>query len=331
MQLKNSNQIKAELVGYKVLDLLKSADSKIMNQRVFEHAIYMHDGEDAFIRIIKDKHFIGPSSIVISGMDNLSFKSLVIIEGTKLKLLGDKITSTEGSFSLHIANAPVWKQPGLPEDTEIISLEEINLNLRVLKDIIYTAPSKEGLVPLLENVEKLGPLEVFAKEQKLTVSEKARPYIDALMWGIFSGDLNTIKRSTEPILGLGPGLTPSCDDFLAGLLMSLNIAGSIIFRNESETVKFFTNVSNEISSLAKVKTTLYSQSFISEASSGEGPKPAIDMVHSIVTESPQEVANKSKLIVSIGSTSGADMAIGIYYGIRFLTSRIELRDLNEFE
>ncbi len=331
MELKNSNQIKAELVGYKVLDLLKSTDSKIMNQSVFEHAIYMHDGEDAFIRIIKDKDFIGPSSIVISGMDNLSFKSLDITEGTKLKLLEDKITSTEGGFSVHIADAPVWQQPGLPEETEIISLEEINLNLRILKDIIYTAPSKEGLVPLLENVEKLGPLEVFAKEQKPTVSEKARPYIDTLMWGIFSGDLNTIKRSAEPILGLGPGLTPSCDDFLAGLLMSLNTAGSIIFRSELETLKFFTQVSKEISSLAKVKTTLFSQSFISEASTGEGPKPAIDLILTIITNRPQAVSDKSKELVSIGSTSGADIAIGIYYGIRFLTSRIELRDLNEFE
>lgn len=331
MELKNSYQIKAELVGYKVLDLLKCTDSKMMRQSVFDHAIYLHDGEDVLIRIVKDKNFIGPSSIVISGMENISFELLDLSEETLLELSKDTITSTEGSFSLHLANAPVWRQPGLPEETEIISLEKINLNLRILKDIIYTAPSKEGLVPLLENVEKLGPLEVFTKEQKPTVSEKARPYIDALMWGIFSGDLNTIKRSAEPIIGLGPGLTPSCDDFLAGLLMSLNIAGSVIFRSEPDTLTFFSDASNEISSLAKLKTTLYSQSFISEAAMGEGPKPAVDMVHSIITENPQEVADRSKELVSIGSTSGTDIAIGIFYGIRFLTSRIELRDLYEFE
>lgn len=330
MEHTNSNHIEAELVGYKVLDLL-NADNTIKSHSVFEHAIYMHDGEEGFIRIIKDKDFIGPSSIVISGMENISFKSLDIEANTQVELVNDKITSKEGSFSLHLSNASIWQQPALPEDTKIISVEEVNLNLRILKDIIYTAPSKEGLVPLLESVERLGPLEVFVKKQKPSTSEKARPYIDALMWGIFSGDIQSVKKSTEPILGLGPGLTPSCDDFLAGLLLSLNIAGGSIFRNEPNTIKFFTLVSESIAELAKEKTTIYSQSFISEASAGEGPKSAVDLIHLIISNSPEKVSEISKELISFGSTSGADIAIGIYYGIRFLTSRIELRDLNEFE
>ena len=58
---------------------------------------------------------------------------------------------------------------------------------------------------------------------------------------------------------------------------------------------------------------------------------ADSLILTIITNRPQAVSDKSKELVSIGSTSGADIAIGIYYGIRFLTSRIELRDLNEFE
>lgn len=331
MEYSDSNQINVELVGYRVLDLLKSADSKMRSHSVFEHAIYMYDGKDAFIRIIKDKEFVGPSSIVISGMDNISFKSLDLQDETDLELLEGKITSIQDNFSLDIESASIWRQPELPNESEIISLEEINLNLRILKDIIYTAPSKEGLVPLLESVEKLGPLEIYTKEQKPSISERARPYVDALMWGIFSGDIETIKRSVEPILGLGPGLTPSCDDFLAGLLMSLNIAGASIFKNEPNTIKFFNQVSNEINLIAKEKTTIYSQSFIAEASIGEGPKNALDLIISIITSTPEDVSQKSKDLVSFGSTSGADIAIGIYYGIRFITSRVELRDLNEFE
>ena len=223
--------LQAELIGNKVLESLKRSRNGLLGHDVFEHAIYIYDGNEVLIKIIKDKEFVSPNSIVISGMGDLSFKSLDIENGTKLEFYDDKIASKENGFTVNIASASIWNPPELPDESDLLSVEEINLNQRILNDIIYTSPSRDGLVPLLENVEKYGPLEVFVKEQKPTISEKARPYIDVLMWGILSGDIEAIKRSAGSILGLGPGLTPSCDDFLAGLMLSLNNAGASLFRN----------------------------------------------------------------------------------------------------
>jgi len=64
---------------------------------------------------------------------------------------------------------------------------------------------------------------------------------------------------------------------------------------------------------------------------GQGPKTALDLIFSIITKSPDHVAELSKRLIGVGATSGADISIGIYFGIRFLISTIELRDLNEFE
>jgi len=331
MEHTDFNQIEAELIGYKVFELLNSTSNTLKSHSVFDHAIYMHDGEDSFIKIIKDKEFVSPTAIVVSGMDNLSFKSMDLQNGTQIKFVKDKITSKEGDFSLHFRNAPTWQLSQLPEETEIISVEEINLNLRIFKDIIYTSPSREGLVPLLENVDKFGPMEVFVKDQKPSMSEKARPYIDALMWGIMSGDIQRIKTGAEPILGLGPGLTPSCDDFIAGLVLTLNTASTSLCKDEPRAVEFFEKMSKELADLAKEKTTIYSSWFISESAIGEGPKAALELIFSIISSSPQKVSELSKKLISIGATSGADIAIGIYYGIRFLTSRLELKDLDEFE
>ena len=327
----HSSLLQAELIGHKVREILKGSKPILESNHVFEHAIYIDCGKEGLIKVMKDRDFVSPTSIVLNGMESSSFKLLDIQSGTKLLLSDDEITSEDSGFSLHIGNASIWHSPELPNESELLSLEEINLNLRILKDIIYTSPSREGLVPLLENVEKYSPLEVFVKEQKPTMSEKARPYIDVLMWGIMSGDLEAIKRSAGSILGLGPGLTPSCDDFLAGLMLSLNTAGVSLFKNESSTLQFFSNTSEEISALARGKTTIYSQSFLSEAALGEGPKTALDLIFSIITKSPGQVAEISKRLIGVGATSGADISIGIYYGIRFLTSRIELRNLNEFE
>jgi hypothetical protein len=327
----HSSLLQAELIGHKVPEILKTSKSKLGSRNVFEHAIYIDCGKEGLIKIIKDKEFVSPRSIVIRGMGNISFKSLDIENGTELALHNDNITAKENEFTLHLANASTWYPPELPDEKELLSIEEINLNLRILNDLIYTSPSREGLVPLLENVEKFGPLEVFVKDQEPSMSEKARPYIDALMWGIMSGDIEAVKRGAEPILGLGPGLTPSCDDFLAGLMLSINTAGVSLFRDEPNTVQFFSAISKEISTLAEGKTTIYSLSFLSEAALGEGPKTALDLIYAIITKSPERVAEISKKLIGVGATSGADISIGIYFGIRFLSSRIELRDLNEFE
>ena len=144
-------------------------------------------------------------------------------------------------------------------------------------------------------------------------------------------NIEAVKNSAREIIGLGPGLTPSCDDFLAGLLLSINTAGRSIFRSEPETIKFFEKLSDEISALAKDKTTIYSQSLLNEAALGHGPVNAFDLIISIVTKGPEGINEPARKLLEAGETSGADIAIGVYYGIRFLCSRIEMKELLEFE
>jgi hypothetical protein len=45
-----------------------------------------------------------------------------------------------------------------------------------------------------------------------------------------------------------------------------------------------------------------------------------------MTKDPNELAAISKTVIGMGETSGADIAIGVYYGIRFLLSRLERID-----
>lgn len=326
-----SIKLEALTIGNKVLKLLKDSENSLKVQGVFDHALYLLGSNDKLVKVIRNSDFLSPTSILVEGAEEVSFRSAEIKEGTKIIYEDNSLLAQDRVFTINFENASIYERAGVPDPSHLLSIEEINLNLRILRDIIYTTPSREGLVPLLENVELYGPMEVFLKEKKPGMSEKARPFIDRLMWGLMTGDMETILKSAEPILGLGPGLTPSCDDFLAGLMMSLNTAGVSIFRSERHTIDFFTKISEAIWTLAKEKTTIYSQSFLYEASIGEGPKNAVDLILSVVSKNPEQVAEFSKRLISAGATSGADISIGIYYGIRFLISRIELRELNEFE
>jgi len=316
---------KAETAGYRVKEILKPEEKAVV-ESVFEHAVYLNGGADTLVKLIADKDYVGPASITVLSDGDMDFKSAGIREGTEVIFSGGLLHTTGDGFSIDLSDAETWNAP--PAPLERLSLEEMNLNTRVLRDVIYTHPSREGLVPLLESVELLGPMQVFLKEQTPSVSERARPYIERLMWALFSGDLKSAVENAGRILGLGPGLTPSCDDFLAGLMFSLKHGVNILFEGGALS-GFIDKFAGEIMNSAKSKTTIYSLSYLTEAARGEAPAPAWCLVYAIVSQGPDEVAALSRKLIKMGETSGADAAVGIYYGMRFLISRIELEELNE--
>ncbi len=300
-----------------------------MVENVFQHAVYLNGGVDTLVKLITDKDYVGPASIAVFNEGHTDFKSAGIREGTEIAVTPDLLRAVGGGFSVDLSEAETWNAP--PAPLERCGLEEMNLNMRVLRDVIYTHPSREGLVPLLESVELLGPMQVFLRAQTPpSISERARPYIERLMWALFSGDLKPAAENAGQILGLGPGLTPSCDDFLAGLIFSLKSGINLLFNeNDAALPGFIDKFSGEIVKSAKSKTTIYSVSYLTEAARGEAPAPAISLLYAIVSKGPDDVAAVSRKLIQMGETSGSDTAVGIYYGMRFLISRIELEELNE--
>jgi len=149
------------------------------------------------------------------------------------------------------------------------------------------------------------------------------------MWGLFSGDLTAVTENASAILGLGPGLTPSCDDFLAGLFLSLGYAGNSFYGKGDGRARFFKKAGDEILKLAKEKTTVYSACLIDDARKGEGPQAATSLIRSLLTGSPEDTAAAAKTLLKMGAMTGADTAVGIYYGARFLISMMEAEALYE--
>lgn len=321
----------AKSIGYKALTALNSS-KKIRVHSVFDHALYLQHGVGSLINVVKDENYISPASILIQDFQGGSFKSVGIEKGMKAGVDYRGLILGDGDLLVEFNKSSVWSPPMPPKLNELIGLMSMTLNLRILRDVIYTCPSKEGLVPLLQNVELYGPLRFYLNPpQTPAVSERARPHIETLMWEMFRGDSAMVVSNALPILGLGPGLTPSCDDFLAGLMLSLNLGGKVLRREGKSEVGFYKKVSGEIARAAKRKTTIYSQALLSQARSGEGTKAVIELVHSLLTKDPDYVAAVSKNLIKMGETSGADIATGIYYGIRFLLSRLEnLEELYEF-
>lgn len=327
---RRSYNVQAGFIGCKVIPALHRSYKNLCVHSIFNHALYLSTQDHVLIKVIKDKDYLSPTSLALRGAGDFSFNLAQVEQGTEIIFNENGLTSKGNLFTIDFKGASTYDSPRFSTKCKKLSVEEISLNLRILQDVSYTCPSKEGLVPLLENVELYGPLEVFARKQKPTLSENSRPYIDMLMWGLYGRDVGMAMRGAGAIIGLGPGLTPSCDDFLTGLILSLNLGGPVLFRNETITVDFFKRVSKEICMVARNKTTIYSLNSLREAVIGEGTNNAVELIYGIIAECPKRVADLSKRLVKMGKTTGADMAVGICYGIRLLTSIIELRELNEY-
>ena len=95
--------------------------------------------------------------------------------------------------------------------------------------------------------------------------------------------------------GLGPGLTPSGDDALAGVLLAARLS-----RPEAE---------DHLVALAKtVATHEISRAFLIWAARGQSIEP----VHRLLAGD----AAAARDLAAFGHTSGADLALGLHFGLR---------------
>lgn len=320
--------LEAESIGLKASKALGKKDGRFEVHSVFDHAVYISAGKNVLIKLIRNNDFLNPYSILIKQDEGAPMSSLGFEKGARVSYSAGYLAVGDGSIRIDLSRAHIYKKERAPGKNSIIGPDDITFNLRLLRDVIYTHPGREGLVPLLENVELRGPMKVFLEPGGDGVAERARPHIERLMWGLYAGDLAAVTDNAGAILGLGPGLTPSCDDFLAGLFMSLAFAGKAFSKNGGP-VGFYKKAGDEILKLSMDKTTIYSRGLIEDALSGEGPLAAVSLIRSLVAGSPGDAASAAKTLIGMGATTGADMAVGIYYGVRLLASLAETEALNE--
>ena len=317
-----TEQLNVKAIGVNSYKTLTNLKSPAYIEGVFEKSFYIKVGDDELIRVTPYGQYVSANSIIVDEKNPFpGFKSIGIEEGMEVVLGGKNVLIGKNFMIPDIHDVVKWHPPHTPDRDSVRPLEIMKLNLRVLRDVIYTCPSREGLVALLENVELVGSIDLFVKSRDNSFAERARPGIERVMWGIFSLDSEAVKESAKIIIGLGPGLTPSCDDFLCGLVASLKTGGAII--GMGDDTRFFDEVARSIYEEARQRTTVFGSSMLKEARDGVYTLAMVNLIHCLLTEDMERTAEAAKTLLKMGDTSGADTAVGVFYGTRFLVSRLE--------
>ncbi len=171
----------------------------------------------------------------------------------------------------------------------------------------------------------LGPLSRARLEQGCLLVEEIcavsarRPGLDgheapaALAACCAAGDLAGAVEVAEDLVGLGPGLTPSGDDVLAGLLLALRLLGGAI-RGGTRAVWLADWLSAAVTSDAGDRTTSVSATLLHCAARGQAAAEVAAVLRGFAGQEP--VGPAVTRLLAAGHTSGADLAWGLAAGCR---------------
>jgi hypothetical protein len=167
----------------------------------------------------------------------------------------------------------------------------------------------------------LGPLSLA----RLSHGERA---LDAITgpWGLsghatpkdladacLAGDLAHAVDAAERIVGLGPGLTPSGDDALAGLLLALRLLGGAV-PGGGRAVWLADWLGAAVTANACDRTTSLAATLLHCAARGQASVEAAAVLRGIAGQDPLVPA--ARRLLATGHTSGADLAWGLLLGCR---------------
>ncbi|WP_232835542.1 oxamate carbamoyltransferase subunit AllH family protein [Actinocorallia populi] len=135
----------------------------------------------------------------------------------------------------------------------------------------------------------------------------------ALADGCAAGDLARAVQAAERIVGLGPGLTPSGDDVISGLLLSLRLLGEVT-AGGSRSVWLADWLGAAVTTDADTRTTSLSASLLHCAAAGQPSGEAAAVLRGLAGR--EALAPAVRRLVSSSRYSGADMAWGMLAGCR---------------
>jgi hypothetical protein len=230
----------------------------------------------------------------------------VRVQGFILEL-GDRHLISFGSAGIYTPRRK-FTQPMLAD-------KEIEANLDVMRENAIVFGNMAGLGELLgltlSEAARIsaGNLNIFASF--------ALRRIARLEQAFRSEEKKALTNSVRGLIGLGPGLTPSSDDMLAGLVLVCVLYA----KNCGCAQRVSRLLSQVIAEEAPGRTTLLSEEYLRQAASGRGNEPVMKLCAALLTGGREMVERETRRVLAIGETSGTDTVLGIVLGTMFCMGR----------
>ncbi|MFH8250631.1 DUF2877 domain-containing protein [Microbacterium sp. B2969] len=263
---------------------------------------------------------------VVRGRVHSTFARVVNLEaddGTLVSLSARTVDDGPWAIRADVAGwAPERWTPGRRVEIgrDVVRLETDPHPALVVTDAGIWAPriaplpdDPAGLVPGMDVLAAIAerastPADAFSA----AVAARLRDGVGAIVRGELAGDAQTLGSGIRALLGLGPGLTPSGDDVLAGLALVATRPGS--------RVAVYLPALERALERRGATTTLVSRAMLRAALAGRARHSVMRLL--LRLSAPADGAalhDAARAVAAIGHTSGIDLITGILAGLRLET------------
>jgi hypothetical protein len=272
----------------------------------FERTFNLRIG-DTLINIAQSDIPRSPISIIIDIFPNRNMFSLGIEKGMPVRMARDWLL-INNEIEIFLGNAKLWQPKTCVE--KCVNLEIFERNLELAKSLIVNKKREEGVGQLSSGIGKILNGKFPLTSCLNPVAKVALPHIINLVKMIRSGELAGVKKVSQSLIGLGPGLTPSVDDMLTGFMVA-----SWWFANSFDKNAIRIRKVNEAIISCANGTNLLSQQLLRHAARGETNETVEDFLKAIFVGKPTNVKVKTERVLEIGESSGMDMMAGLLLGL----------------
>lgn len=271
-----------EFNNSKFTGFVHSTFNRTLNIKCFEN--------DDLYTIACSKLDNGPNTVIID-VDNMKSMKIVVDDRVRVE---NNLLYIANKLTISIDKVNIWESV-LPSYTH--NVEILKQNLMKMKEYINVHGVGGGM--------KKNVITQNAFEAEVSNMLENRTLL------LFNELLNHRISSALPhaisLVGLGPGLTPSGDDFLTGLFAVFNMKNSPFYPYRSfceEVLKKAKNLTNDISYMTLKKAAI-----------GKVRESIISLLNNLFVEDEEDLFLSLNKLLSIGSSSGTDIALGIVFGI----------------
>ena len=253
---------------------------------VFEHSFNIDLGENRpFLVIHSFRDIVPPGSFYTEDLDTGPIKA-------GMEVFGDGKMIRIGEIHIPVAEGCLYLDTALPE------LENRRFHLKQYQKLI-DEKRREQQVP-----------SDMALEIHNRLIKGAESFFEALK----GKHPQKLKEAAGLLIGLGPGLTPSGDDLLSGILAVLKCFDPAGFQLASQAVLTGIHKTNDIS-----------KSYLLWACGGYGSDAVIHTIQGFTNEEENRAALK---LLQLGHTSGADILEGLVLAAGYLRGDRQVIDRN---
>ncbi len=187
-------------------------------EAVFENSFYL-SAQENWLCLAGPSVALGPTVLRCDVPQDTDWRATGIRIGMAA-LLGDTSIHLQPFFVFSLAGASDWMPPAIPDWTP----ESLSRSVGFVETwMLGSADCDEGLGEFILPSSGAGPKSVVAQK----ASGSVRSFCDWLAAVLAGSDKfpKVLSDAVDPLIGLGPGLTPSGDDFLGGAMIGLQAVG----------------------------------------------------------------------------------------------------------